>query len=293
MSDHGIPSVRFRTMRKADIPAGMRLKEIAGWNQTAADWERFLKANPDGCFVAEAGGQICGTATAITYEGRFAWVGMVLVDPEFRGRGIGTQLLERAIEHLDALKIPTIKLDATPMGQPLYEKLGFLAEYEIERCTLKKAAGQQVNVSDSPLVMDLSGGSLEDICKADGGIFGADRSALLKSLSEAAPEFAAGIWDAENLQGYSFGRHGSFADHLGPWMSRDAETGRRLLEAFLARSSREILVVDCMKANVTAVKLLKSFGFGYSRTLTRMYRGANDYAGRPKLLWAIMGPEFG
>ena len=30
-------------MTKADIPAGVRLKEIAGWNQTAADWKGFSK----------------------------------------------------------------------------------------------------------------------------------------------------------------------------------------------------------------------------------------------------------
>jgi GNAT superfamily N-acetyltransferase len=293
MSDHDSPSMRLRAMTRADIPAGMRLKEIAGWNQTAADWERFLNAGPDGCFVAEVDGRVCGTATTITYEGRFAWVGMVLVDPEFRSRGIGTKLLERAIEHLDTLKITTVKLDATPLGKPLYEKLGFVAEYEIERFTLKRATGQQVNVSCSSLPTALSARVLEAICEADREMFGADRSGLLKSLSEAAPEFAAEIWVAENLQGYSFGRHGSFADHLGPWMSADAETARRLFEAFLARSSREILVVDCIKANVPAAKLLKSFGFSYSRTLTRMYRGTNDHPGRPEFLCAIMGPEFG
>jgi GNAT superfamily N-acetyltransferase len=293
MSDHAFPSVRLRTMTKADVPAGMRLKEIAGWNQTAADWERFLNASPDGCFVAEVNGRVCGTATTITYEGRFAWIGMVLVDPEFRSRGIGTKLLESAIEHLDTQKIPTMKLDATPLGKPLYEKLGFAAEYEIERCTFKQATGQRVDPSFSPLPTTLSAGALETVCKADREIFGADRSGLLKSLSEGAPEFAAGIWSKENLQGYSFGRHGSFADHLGPWMSRDADTARRLLEAFLARSSRETLVVDCLKANAVAEKQLKSLGFGYSRTLTRMYRGANQYLGRPELLCAIMGPEFG
>jgi ribosomal protein S18 acetylase RimI-like enzyme len=293
MSDHAFPSVRLRTMTKADVPAGMRLKEIAGWNQTPADWERFLNASPDGCFVAEVNGQVCGTATTIPYEGRFAWIGMVLVDPEFRSRGIGTKLLDRTIEHLDTQKIPTMKLDATPLGKPLYEKLGFAAEYEIERCTFTRATGQRVDVSCSPLPTTLSAGALETICKADRAIFGADRSGLLKSLSEGTPEFAAGIWDKENLQGYSFGRHGSFADHLGPWMSRDADTARRLLEAFQARSSRETLVVDCLKANVAAMKLLKSFGFSYSRTLTRMYRGANRYLGRPESLCAILGPEFG
>jgi hypothetical protein len=76
-------------------------------------------------------------------------------------------------------------------------------------------------------------------------------------------------------------------------MSRDPDTARHLLEAFVSRSSRETLVVDCLKSNAAAGDLLKSFGFSYSRPLTRMYRGANDYPGQPELLCAIMGPEFG
>ncbi len=87
-------------MKRADIPAEMRLKDLAGWNQTEADWERFLDASPDGCFVAEAAERVVGTSTTIVYEGRFAWIGMVLVDPEFSRRGIGAALLDRALEHL-------------------------------------------------------------------------------------------------------------------------------------------------------------------------------------------------
>lgn len=293
MSATNLPSMRLRTMTRTDIPAGIRLKEIAGWNQTAADWERFLNASPEGCFVAEVGGKVCGTATTISYEKRFAWVGMVLVDPEYRSQGIGTKLLERAIEYLDTSKIPTVKLDATPLGRPLYEKLGFVAEYDIERWTLKRLAGQGANASLRELPASLSSEALEVICKADRDIFGADRSSLLKSLHEAEPAFSASLSNAGGLSGYAFGRRGSFADHLGPWMSRDAETARRLLEAFVIRSSRETLVVDCLKANLGAADLLKSFGFSYSRPLTRMYRGANDYPGRQEFLWAIMGPEFG
>src|SRR5258708_31966912 len=93
-------AMRFRSMTMADIPAGMRLKEIAGWNQTAADWKRFLEASPGGCFAAEEDGRGCGTATTISFEKRFAWVRMVLVEPGYRSRRIGTPLLVRAIDHL-------------------------------------------------------------------------------------------------------------------------------------------------------------------------------------------------
>ena len=87
----------------------------------------------------EDDGKIVGTAATLSYENRFAWIGMVLVDPDYRNRGIGTSLLQRTIEYLDAAGIPTLKLDATPAGKPLYEKLGFVSEYEIDRWILKRS----------------------------------------------------------------------------------------------------------------------------------------------------------
>jgi GNAT superfamily N-acetyltransferase len=286
-------AMRLRTMTKADVPAGLRLKEIVGWNQTAVDWKRFLEASPEGCFVAEEDGRVCGTATTISFENRFAWVGMVLVDPQYRSRGIGTRLLERAIEYLDERKIPAIKLDATPQGKPLYEKLQFVSEYDIERWTLRRSPLEVAKGSGSSAREPLSPGLLQSIFEADKEIFGADRNFLLKSLHEDAPKFTRGIWNAGVIEGYALGRPGSFADHLGPWMSKDAGTARHLLEAFLAHSSREIQIVDCLKSNTIAGGLLKSFGFNYSRPLTRMCRGSNDHPGRSDLLCAILGPEFG
>src|SRR5207245_4794056 len=130
--------MQIRTMTEKDIPAGTRLKDIAGWNQTEADWRIFLNAGRDGCFVAEVDDVVRGTAATIVYGGRFAWVGMVLVDPENRGHGIGTTLLKKCLEYLDSIQVPCIKLDATPLGKPIYEGLGFASEYELERWTLKR-----------------------------------------------------------------------------------------------------------------------------------------------------------
>jgi ribosomal protein S18 acetylase RimI-like enzyme len=271
----------------------MRLKEIAGWNQTAADWNRFLEASPEGCFVAGLDGAVRGTATTIRFENRFAWVGMVLVDPEYRSRGIGTKLLERAIRHLDDLDVPTIKLDATPQGKPLYEKMGFVSEYEIERWILRRPSSGIMQAPGKHFSEPLSEACWNSICHTDREIFGADRGSLLKSLHENAPELTTVIYKPGELSGYAFGRRGSLADHLGPWAATNENASRQLVETFLARSSRETLIVDCLKSNATACNLLKSLGFTFSRPLTRMYRGSNDYPGRPEQLCAILGPEFG
>jgi len=85
----------------------------------------------------------------------------------------------------------------------------------------------------------------------------------------------------------------AFADHLGPCMATSRVAAEQLLREFLARSSRETLIVDCIKSNPGVVATLASFGFVLSRPLTRMVRGPNVYPGRPDSLWAILGPEFG
>jgi GNAT superfamily N-acetyltransferase len=284
--------MRIRTMTKDDISAGMRLKELAGWNQTEADWKRFLEASPAGCFVSEVNGKVRGTAATISFEARFAWVGMVLVDPDFRGRGIGTDLLKTAIEYLDGRRIATIKLDATPQGKLIYEKLGFVAEYEIERWTVRRPQTALTTLT-GPDRATPPAQEMEEILRMDREVFGADRSSLLRSLYDDAPDFAMATHDVRGLQGYAFGRRGSFADHLGPWMATEEKLARSVLEEFLKRSSRDRVVVDCMKSSHVAGKLLREFGFEYARPLTRMVRGANQHPGRPEKLYAIMGPEFG
>ncbi len=290
--------MHLRIMTMEDVRAGLQLNRKAGWNQTSADWERFLRVSPEGCFVAELDGHICGTVTTSSFENRFAWVGMVLVDPEYRSRGIGTKLLEAAIQHLDDCKIPTIKLDATPQGRSLYEKLGFVPEYEIERWVLQRSAadGSTADVSAAAAEAPgkvLSPPDLESIFQIDGEAFGADRSSLLQSLHDDAPDFTIMIRRGGVPDGYAFGRHGLFADHLGPWMAKDHLSAQHVLELFLARSTRETLLVDCLKSRNLVVSLLTSRGFTFSRPLTRMYRGPNTYPGRPEALCAILGPEFG
>jgi len=279
--------MNLRIMTMADIPAGMRLKDIAGWNQLAVDWERFLEASPRGCFAAEMNGEVVGTATTIVYEGRFAWIGMVLVDPAHRGKGIGTALLERTIEYLDGAEIPAMKLDATPQGKPIYEKLGFVAEYEIERWVLNRAPDPSGGKSPSARP------DLTEICTSDRQFFGADRSRLLLSLDQEAPEFTMEVRRSGALAGYCLGRRGSRANHLGPWMARDESAAGELLEGFLRLSVGKTVFVDAMKMNPFVLRLLRAHGFEFSRPLTRMYRGPNQHPGLPQWLCAILGPEFG
>ena len=124
--------INIRQMTIDDVQLGLKLTGQAGWNQTDSDWLRFLKMEPEGCFAAEIGGRSVGTTTTCLFEG-IAWIAMVLVDVDCRGKGVGTELLKYALNYLDNRKVKTVRLDATSAGQPIYEKLGFVPEYQLAR----------------------------------------------------------------------------------------------------------------------------------------------------------------
>lgn len=58
---------------------------------------------------------------------------MVLVHPDLRRLGIGTRLLQHAIEHLQRQGSPSIKLDATSTGRKVYVPIGFVDECVVSR----------------------------------------------------------------------------------------------------------------------------------------------------------------
>jgi aspartate-semialdehyde dehydrogenase len=58
---------------------------------------------------------------------------MVLVEKDYRGMGVGKMLILNLLNQLHSFQ--SVKLDATPAGQPLYEKFGFKNEYLIHRMT--------------------------------------------------------------------------------------------------------------------------------------------------------------
>ena len=133
----------FRPMTAADIPFGMRLKTEAGWNQTEADWRRFLALSQGGTLVAERDGAAVGTVATFLF-GPIGWVAMLLVGKRWRHQGIGGSLLQCAVALLKDRGASTIRLDATPLGRPMYAVFGFQAEYDLGGSRTPRAAAEEM-----------------------------------------------------------------------------------------------------------------------------------------------------
>lgn len=277
--------IGIRPMTPADLPLGLRLSAEAGWNQTEADWRRFMDLGPDGCFVAELEGQPVGTVTTCLF-GPVGWIAMLLVDEPFRRRGIGTRLMQRALDCLERQGAQTARLDATPRGLPVYRKLGFLAEYELARLQATSPP-----VAPGPSVAAVRPDQLEAVLALDARATGTDRRRLLQRLYHEQPQAVLAAGD-QTISGYAALRGGRLAMQIGPLVAADPEAGRQLADTALARCAGKQVFIDIPIDNQAAMQWAQSRGFAAERCFTRMYRGA-PVTDRPEHIWASSGPEKG
>jgi GNAT superfamily N-acetyltransferase len=272
----------IRRMTQADVPQGLRLCAQAGWNQTELDWHRYLALQPDGCFVAECD-SVVGTALTCIF-GEVAWIAMVLVDESLRGRGIGRALMEHTLAFLDGRRVPTVRLDATPLGQPLYERLGFIAQYQLARYDgVLPAAAEVAGVETAA--------DWTALAVLDEEVTRTDRRRLLSLLAQEQPAEVRVVRRPEGVDGFMMARHGARAIQLGPCIAA-VTAGPRLLGDGWQRHVGKRVYVDVPLPNEPACRAVEAMGLTVQRRLTRMCRGP-AVCERIDWLWASSGPEMG
>lgn len=281
-----------RTMKPSDVPSAMELSTVANWNQTPEDWHRVMQLFAEGCRCIEENGRIVATASLLPYGTQLAWIGMVLTRPEYRRQGLARRLMEDAITAAERSGIRTLKLDATDEGCPLYESLGFIVEETVERwgrdsgeCAATKGtagAGKERSCN-----AQISG----DLFALDVEAFGAERKALLESLS------AAGRCSSVTENGYVLSRRGRVAQYLGPCIADSGTDARQLIAAHLEAEESEgekphNWYWDLLPANPEAIRCATEFGFTRRRVLWRMRRG-EAIENNDAMVYAIAGFELG
>ncbi len=273
--------LQIRALTTADLDFGWQLSTAAGWNQTSADWRRFLLLQPDGCWLAEWNGVPAGTVVVCGF-GDVAWIAMMLVAAPLRGRGIGRALMNHALGCADQLGARSVRLDATPLGQPLYESLGFRGDFSLTRYGGIPHPTPHLPVS----VTQVTAASAAEL---DQRACGTNRRKLLAALF--AEHSGWGVLREGSLAGFCTMRPGRTAYLVGPCVA-SAEVGTELLTEVMERLAGESVLMDVPDQHKAARQVVEAMGLTPQRSLLRMTRGA-PLPQSVELLWASSGGEKG
>lgn len=120
--------VEIREMRTSDLPRVM-LIELSTFTMpwSEATFRGLLRRKDSDLLVAEIGGTVVGYAVfwAVLDQGE---LGNVAVDDEFRGRGIGTRLIEAVLKRAQERNVQEVFLEvrkSNVRAQDLYRAFGF------------------------------------------------------------------------------------------------------------------------------------------------------------------------
>lgn len=282
-----------------DIPEAMELKNGLGWNQTVADWKRFICLAGEGSFKVAIDRHLAATCLLFIRD-HIAWIAMVIVKEEYKRRGIGRALMEKSLEYCKDRGITLIKLDGTQEAYPLYRGFGFLDEGEVGM--FKGRIGSLNNARPhahhapglKPKQVDLK--DLEGIVSIDTEAFGVSRAAMIERLLLDYPE-SGFVTGEKEISGYILFKPGYHSYQIGPFAASNRKEAEVLLQSVIERIGLENRKADISIFSPlncpAAARLFKRKGFTCVRRLIRMYKGKNMLRGSDKMMYALSGPEKG
>jgi GNAT superfamily N-acetyltransferase len=286
---------------RLEVKASLSPKELddcaalvreARWNQLAADWRLFLALGRVYALVT-AEDRIVATTATLPFDGRFAWISMVLVAGEYRRRGLATQLMRRAMDDLAAANLLPV-LDATPDGRAVYRRLGFEDSWGFARLIRRErqSAPAPLHAPGDATIRAVADADWPALCAYDAAAFGADRSAVLAGLRGRLPAAELVAERAGNIAGLLLGRDGGLAGHLCPLIAEDDAIACALVACAAERIDGP-LFIDLADAKTASRDCLEARGFTTVRPFTRMVYGSSQRFDDAARTFAVIGPEFG
>ncbi len=223
------------------------LSKEAGWNQTANDLSILVARNARFNLLAKLNTpglkKAVGSGLVTSLDPTVAWIGMILVNTQYRRRGIARALMENC---LIAARIsgdhPVVGLDATPQGLKVYRHLGFIPSFNYWRCEVptRKAPGAN-SCEITPIQFPVTG--LPAFLKQTGI---EDKNLWLELVHSLFPTGSWMALEEKKIRGLVMTRPGRLKPFVGPLIANSLDTAGCLLNQALdfwqQQGHREVFV---------------------------------------------------
>ncbi|MEX1294814.1 MAG: GNAT family N-acetyltransferase [Candidatus Limnocylindrales bacterium] len=246
-----------------------------GWNPGLHDARVFWQADPQGFIAAELGDEVVGGGSIVSYHREFGFMGLFLVRPEFRGRGLGTQLWHARLRLLQSrLRAgAAIGMDGVLEMQAWYAEGGFGFAHRSLRYE-----GTGVAVVRAPGLTEARDVPFERIAEYDRRCFATWREGFLRPWLEQPESLALAAVEEGTVKGYGVIRRCRVGGKIGPLFADDPDVAESLYTALAAHLPGEPVFLDVPEINAFAMGLARRHEMREVFGTARMYLGP-----RPKI----------
>ncbi|MCU1346234.1 MAG: N-acetyltransferase, partial [Acidimicrobiia bacterium] len=233
--------------------------------------ELYAEIQPDGLVIALADGEVVGTGCCVAYpDSGFGWIGLVATAPSHARRGIARRVTDCLIHALRSHGCAAV-LDASLMGAPLYEAMGFTDHGSTRALVvgdfISRATGRRASV--------VTNDDLDEIASYDRATFGANRRALLQILLGRHTGRAAVVRGSQGaIEGFVICQD----DIIGP-LAAESDAALRELVGFAMTRSWVKPPTVLAPPESRHLGTLRELGFQQSRELRHMRRGVDELPG--------------
>ena len=254
-------------MTKNEVYIAIDWAKREGWNPGIHDAECFYQADPEGFYAAKIAGEVVGTVSIVKYSKTFAFGGLYIVKPEFRGKGIGLSLLKFVEEKCLGVNLG---IDGVEYMQKKYEQDGFKFAYGNVRYE------GIANGKWSEICLQIRKKDFQEITAFDKQFFPANRSRFLKCWLYQKDAAAVMVKEKETAKvlGYGVIRK-CFAGHkIGPLIAEDKNTATLLFDSLTSTVHGEEIFLDIPQPNKAAIELSEQNNMQPVFRTARMYTKA-------------------
>ena len=274
-------------MRLEDLETALEWAAREGWNPGLADAPAFFAADPQGFFLGELDGRPVATASAAAYDAGFGFAGFYIVDPAYRGQGLGMALTRRALEYMGSR---VIGLDGVVAQQENYRRIGARTAFVSLRCQGRGGGQRPAGLTD---LATLDPARMEALVQAyDARCFPAPRAGFLRAWVNYPGGAALGVAGQGGLKGYGVIRPCRQGWKIGPLFADDPAVADLLYRGLAAAAGDDDLFLDVPQNNPNGVELARRHALEPVFETARMYiNGAPPWAER--LVYGITSFELG
>lgn len=226
------------------------------WTDIKVPFQFYLSS--DFCFPIKLTHEdkIIGVGCAIIHDD-VAWLGHIIVHPEFRNQGHGTSITKELLKIATEKNTVTQFLIATEMGAPVYSKLGFVTETEY-------LFYKDIVLKDTFVPSDnrfpFQEKYFDQLCQLDKKLSSENRVVHLTENCNSGTLYL----ENDRVLGFYFPNFGE-----GIILAENPSAGIELLKLHLTNNDKVVFPID----NTFALQLMTQHSFAFFRKAKRMRLG--------------------